>query len=173
LKGHSNSVTTIAFGYSDNILVSGSKDNSVKIWEFTKKSGPGTLTKNLVHTFKGHTASISSVCFSRDGLFLASAGKDNTINVYDMNSLRLLFTLTGHSSAITSIVFSQDSKSIFSGSNDGTIKEWNLARKCLSHTMVAINKEGVFEYISYSPDNRYNCSSGGKEYLFFEIFKKK
>lgn len=168
LTEHNDSVLTIAFGPNKKYLISGSKDNTVKLWLVEGKFLSKNIKSKLVHTFEGHTASVLSVCFNNGGELVASAGKDNIINIWDTSSFELLFTLKSHSSSITSLSFSRDDRFLFSGSRDGTIKMWDMEEKSLFCTLMSLNKEGSFEYISYSPDNNYNCSEGAKEHIVFE-----
>ena len=169
LTDHKDSVLCISFGPHSKMLVSGSKDNSVKLWLLEgKKLFSRNITKKLVHTFEGHNASVLSVCFDNQGKRIASGGKDNTVNIWDIESCELLFSFSGHSSAVTSLSFSPDDKFIYSASKDGSIKIWDLEEKSLSFTLIALNKEGNYEYIAFAPDNSYNCSEGGKEHIIFE-----
>ncbi|HPZ08316.1 MAG TPA: protein kinase [Candidatus Eremiobacteraeota bacterium] len=172
LEGHKDSILCLSFAPCGTILVSGSKDNTVKLWSIREK---GLLTRSiiteLVHSFEGHTGSVLSVCFNYDGSLIASGGKDNMIKLWDVKSCKLLFNLTGHTSPVTSLCFSSDGTFVISGSKDGTIKIWNLEEKSLISTFIAINKEGNYEYITYSPDNSYTCSDGGREFIVFEKIK--
>ena len=58
-----------------------------------------------------------------------------------------------------------------SKSESAEIKIWNLEEKSLISTFIAINKEGNYEYITYSPDNSYTYSDGGREFIVFEKIK--
>ncbi|KAG6904418.1 hypothetical protein DXG01_010059, partial [Tephrocybe rancida] len=62
LKGHTNSVRSVAFSPEGKKVVSGGSDNSVCIWD--------ALTGDLIKELKGHTDSVWSVAFSPDGKHL-------------------------------------------------------------------------------------------------------
>ena len=94
--------------------------------------------------------------------------KDNLIKIWDGKTFELICTFKGHKLPVTCLSFSRDSKYIFSGSKDGTIKIWSIKEKSLLSTLIALNKEGTYEYISYSPHNSYSCSEGGREFIVFE-----
>ena len=56
-------------------IVSGSKDNTLKVWDAT--SGQETLTLN------GHTDAVSSVAFSPDGKRIVSGSFDRMLKLSD------------------------------------------------------------------------------------------
>ncbi|NMG18281.1 AAA-like domain-containing protein, partial [Brasilonema bromeliae] len=63
LEGHSSYVTSVVFSPDGKTLASGSRDNTVKLWN---------LNGQLQHTLKGHSSYVTSVVFSPDGKTLAS-----------------------------------------------------------------------------------------------------
>jgi len=70
-KGHSDRVYSVAFSPDGKLGLSGSEDNTLKLWEIA--------TGRELRTFKGHSASVYSVAFSPDGkLALSSSGDGST-----------------------------------------------------------------------------------------------
>ncbi len=63
----------VAFGKDGKILASGSRDNSVKIWDV--KSG------KKIKTLKGHSNTILSVAFDNTGKTLASGSEDESVKI--------------------------------------------------------------------------------------------
>ena len=78
LKGHTDQVTSVAFSPDGKRIVSGSEDQTLKVWDAT--SGQETLTLN------GHSGRVMSVAFSPDGKRIVSAGGDQTLKVWDATS---------------------------------------------------------------------------------------
>jgi WD40 repeat protein len=56
------------------MLVSGSYDETIKIWNLS--------TGKEVHTLTGHKAEVNSVALSADGQMLVSGSTDTTIKVW-------------------------------------------------------------------------------------------
>ncbi|MBI5324289.1 MAG: choice-of-anchor D domain-containing protein [Ignavibacteriae bacterium] len=144
LRGHNGSVNSVAFSPDDTKLVSGSNDNTVKLWDI--------ITGNPVKTISGHTDDIKCVAFSPDNTKLASASEyyDKTIKLWDVDSGSEIKTLIGHTERIYSIAFSPNSTFLASGSDDRTIKLWNIFTGNVEKTFSG-HSYGITS-IAYSPD---------------------
>ena len=103
-KGHTRPVTSVAFSPNGKRIVSGSDDNTVKVWDADR--GTELLT------LKGHTDRVTSVAYSPDGeRILTASGQQLTIwdawtgaavfelndlpGIRDMNRERQVFSLGG------------------------------------------------------------------------------
>lgn len=61
----------------NNILVSGSFDNNVKLWDIRQKQ--------CITTWKGHSMPISSLDCSPDGMWVVSGAQDRLVKVLKKN----------------------------------------------------------------------------------------
>ena len=127
LTGHSDYVWSVAISPDGQTLVSGSDDNTIKIWNLA--------TGNLIRTLSGHSGWVKSVVISPDGQTLVSGSDDNTIKIWNLATGNLIRTLSGHSGWVKSVVISPDGQTLVSGSDDNTIKIWNLATGNLIRTL--------------------------------------
>ena len=109
----------VAFSPDGQRIVTGSSDQTAKIWEAA--SGRELLT------LKGHSAPITFVAFSADGQRIVTGSEDKTGKVWESASGHELLTLTGHSDQIWSGAFSADGQQIVTGSDDKTAKIWEAA----------------------------------------------
>ena len=114
LKGHSESVSSVAFSSDGRTLASASGDRTVKLWDVANHQELSTL--------KGHGDGVISVAFSSDGRTLASASADDTVKLWDVASRQELATLKGHGNSVWSVAFSSAGRTLASASLDGTVK---------------------------------------------------
>ncbi|CCI17593.1 Genome sequencing data, contig C309 [Microcystis aeruginosa PCC 9807] len=121
LVGHNGSVNSVSFSSDGKTLVSGSDDNTIKLWNVE--------TGQEIRTLKGHDSGVYSVNFSPDGKTLVSGSDDKTIILWDVETGQKLHTLKGHNGPVYSVNFSPDEgKTLVSGSGDKTIKLWNVEK---------------------------------------------
>lgn len=93
----------IDFGNSPApLLVSGSLDNTIKVWNVEE----GTCARTMF----GHIEGVWAV--DMDKLRIVSASHDRTIKVWDRNGGKCLHTLVGHRGAVTSIGLGDDKVSV-------------------------------------------------------------
>jgi len=74
LTGHSDSVGELAISPDGQTLVSGSSDNTIKIWQLS--------TGRELRTLTGHSEDVRSVAISPDGQTLVSGSDDHTIKIW-------------------------------------------------------------------------------------------
>ncbi|KAH7377703.1 F-box/WD repeat-containing protein pof1 [Pyrenochaeta sp. MPI-SDFR-AT-0127] len=107
LKGHTNGVMCLQF--DDRILMTGSYDATVKVWDIA--------TGQEIRTITGHTQGIR--CLQFDDSKLITGSLDNTIKVWNWRTGELIRTLTGHSHGVIGLHMAD--KLLASGSSDNTI----------------------------------------------------
>ncbi|MEQ8961301.1 MAG: hypothetical protein RLP02_25820, partial [Coleofasciculus sp. C2-GNP5-27] len=113
-SGHEASVYAVAFSPDGQSIVSGSVDNTLKLWD---------TSGNLLDTLAEHEDYVTAVAFSPDGKRIVSGSDDNTLKLWDTSG-NLLHTLEGHEAYVYAVAFSPDGKRIVSGSRDKTLKLW-------------------------------------------------
>jgi WD40 repeat protein len=74
---HTSSVTALAFHPSEPLLVSASKDRTLRLWN----PNDGKLSKAL----EGHTAWVQGVTFFAQGTRLASVSADGSVRLWDLS----------------------------------------------------------------------------------------
>lgn len=141
LNGHTDSVMSVSFSPDSEIIVSASKDKTIKLW---------TRNGRLIKTLTGHKGWVTGVTFSPDGSMLASSSDDGTIKIWNRDG-RLLRTFEGaHNSFVLGIAFSPDGQMLASAGYDNSVKLWKM-----DGTLVATLLKGSSDSVtsvSFSPD---------------------
>ena len=187
LPGHDHSVSAVRFipsgaagsPSSGNLLVSASRDKSLRIWDVS--------TGYCVKTIRGHSDWVRDVSPSFDGRHLLSAGKDFTARIWDASSGDPKATLVGHEHVVECCVFappasygylaalagldkkktpsaSSSAEFVATGSRDKTIRIWDsrgtLIRTLLGHdnwVRGLVFHPGGKYLISVSDDKTLRC----------------
>ena len=89
LKGHDDHVIT-CLQFGGNRIVSGSDDNTLKVWSAT--------TGKCLKTLTGHTGGVWSS--QMQGNIIISGSTDRTLKVWNAESGQCLHTLYGHTSTV-------------------------------------------------------------------------
>jgi WD40 repeat protein len=76
LEGHTSWVTSVAFSSDGTRIVSGSGDESVRVWDVS--------TGKVQSVLEGHTDWVSSVAFSSDGTRIVSGSGDESVQISDL-----------------------------------------------------------------------------------------
>jgi WD40 repeat protein/serine/threonine protein kinase len=155
--GHTGWVLSVAFSSDGRRLASGSRDNTVKLWDAARGME--------LQTLKGHMTAVTSVAFSPDGHRLASCSDDGTVKLWDVASGMELQTLKGHMNTVTSVAFSPDGHRLASCSDDGTVKLWDVASGKEMRTL----KKDYVSSVAFSPDGRRLASGNGASVTLWDV----
>ncbi|KAF7488947.1 F-box/WD repeat-containing protein 7 [Sarcoptes scabiei] len=150
LKGHEDHVITcLQFNPISNIIVSGSDDNTLKVW--SSANGRCHLTLN------GHTGGVWSSQLSNDNIII-SGSTDRTLRVWNAITGHCLHTLYGHTSTVRCMAL--HGKHVVSGSRDNTLRVWNIDSGECVHVLV-----GHVAAVRCVQFNGRLCVSGAYDYL--------
>jgi WD40 repeat protein/uncharacterized caspase-like protein len=138
--GHRRAIRSVAFSPDGRWLVSGAKDNTIKIWD--------VATGRLLRTLYGHGSPVNALAMSPDGKLLASGSgntydtryaklffkggqiggqkEDTAIRLWDVLTGRQVRVLQGHGLAVMALAFGRDARTLTSASSD-LIKVWDIA----------------------------------------------
>lgn len=122
LEGHTGPVWCLVAVQVRNILLSGSSDTTIKIWDI--------FTFKCRHTLKGHLGIVHSLLVS--GILCYSASDDKSIRIWDLNTIQCKKILQDHEDCVVALAVSSDSRYLFSGSYH-QIRVWDTTQdhKCV------------------------------------------
>ena len=126
LRGHTDGVMCVQFCDILKIVITGSFDKTVRVWDLE--------TGEPLRTLTGHSRGVRALQF--DDAKLVTGAMDNTLKIWNYNTGQCIRTLEGHTGGVLSLHF--NSRLMASGSTDNTIRVWNFeAGECctlLGHT---------------------------------------
>jgi WD40 repeat protein len=145
LRGHHDSVSSVAFSPNGEILATASDDQTVRLW----KVGSG----QLVATLSGHRDIVNDVAWSADGL-LATAASDGVI-IWKVSSAdghganpRIMHRLLERHQ-VNSVAFDPEGISLATADENGTLAIWDVTSGQMKTSFTA--HVGPIRKVAFSP----------------------
>lgn len=180
-NGHTDEVTSVSFIEANDIVMSASIDESVRLWKVSNKEQVPTgqvidfsRDNQTIATAQGnqlnfwmangtlkqeiqaaHSKIIQSIRFSPKANLLASADREGIIKIWSAEG-EPLREFVGHQDFITSLCFSPDGKILVSGSGDGDIKLWATE----GHLIDTWTVGSTITSLAFSPNGKMIVSAG-------------
>lgn len=157
LTGHNHYVMCAQFHPSEDMVVSASLDQTVRVWDISglrKKNvapGPGGLDDHLKgaghtdlfgqsdavvkHVLEGHDRGVNWACFHPTMPLIVSGADDRMVKLWRMNDSKAweVDTCRGHYNNVSCVTFHPKQDLIVSNSEDKSIRVWDLTKRtCLN-----------------------------------------
>ncbi|XP_069609848.1 F-box/WD repeat-containing protein 1A isoform X3 [Ranitomeya imitator] len=134
--------------YDDQKIVSGLRDNTIKIWD------KNTLECKRVLT--GHTGSV--LCLQYDERVIITGSSDSTVRVWDVNTGEMLNTLIHHCEAVLHLRFNNGM--MVTCSKDRSIAVWDMASATdITLRRVLVGHRAAVNVVDF--DDKYIVSASG------------
>ncbi|KAI8612580.1 WD40-repeat-containing domain protein [Chytriomyces sp. MP71] len=188
LYGHNDSVSSIAFvptaaiPGAQELLVSCSRDGTLKVWQVD--TGLCLRTMDEVHSGEW----VRMVAVSADGTMVASCSNDQTVAICDLSSGSILKRFMGHTHVVECVTFAPElavktirntvgggsasnkrtseppmGQYLVSGSRDKTIRIWDtVSGECV---MILTGHENWVRAITFHPSGTHLLSTGDDKTL--------
>ncbi|KAI0995508.1 Ribosome assembly protein 4 [Podosphaera aphanis] len=131
ILGHAEAILATQFSPSSSSrMVSGSGDNTARIWDCD--------TGTPVHTLVGHTSWVLAVSWSPDDSRIATGSMDNTVRIWDPKTGKPIGkAMKGHGKWVTSLAWEPyhvqiaDRPRLASASKDTTVRVWSVNQQTI------------------------------------------
>ncbi|KAI0834780.1 WD40 repeat-like protein [Hypoxylon sp. FL0890] len=120
LQGHGWDAKSCDWHPTKGLIVSGSKDHLVKLWD--------PRTQRCLTTLHGHKNTITKTSFERVmGWCLATSARDQTARIFDIRMMRDICLLRGHEKDISTLTWHPIHSNLLStGGNEGSLFHYLL-----------------------------------------------
>ena len=116
-RGHSAPIYGVSQDKSGKLIVSGSSDESIRLWERPLGQCVGIYTA---------LSPVWDVSFGPIGYYFASANMDRTVSLYATDRVAQVRLMTGHTSDATCVTWHDNGTLLASGSDDKTVRLWDI-----------------------------------------------
>jgi len=117
-RGHRAAVKSVAYSPDGKYIATGSRDNSVKLWE--------VATGRELRTFLGHLSTVNAIDFDPTGKLMATGSSDKQIIIWEVVTGSEMLRISGHQKSVTSVDFSTDGKQLASGGTENEAYVWDV-----------------------------------------------
>ncbi|XP_041079129.1 F-box/WD repeat-containing protein 11-like isoform X4 [Polyodon spathula] len=143
-----NSKGVYCLQYDDDKIISGLRDNSIKIWD--------KQTLECLKILTGHTGSV--LCLQYDERVIVTGSSDSTVRVWDVNTGEVLNTLIHHNEAVLHLRFCNGL--MVTCSKDRSIAVWDMASPTdISLRRVLVGHRAAVNVVDF--DDKYIVSASG------------
>jgi WD40 repeat protein len=151
LRGHSAALSVAAFSADGSLLVTGSDDRSLRIWD--------GKTGQPLRQLEGHRDSIRAVAFSPDGRRLLSGGADRSARLFDAVQASPLHAFGGQVGSVRTVLFSPDGSQALTVDSGDRAWLWSAASGQLLAALAKATQKS-HTAMTFSPDGSRIASAG-------------
>lgn len=157
---HKKDVLSVAFSPDCRQIVSGGRDNVVRIWN---------VKGECVHELAGHTDWISCICFfpTMGTSKIISGSWDGTAKIWDLETRTCLHTLNHqHGNYVSTVTVSPDGSLCATGGKDGLACLWDVAT---GESLFQIDAQAAINQIAFSPTRFWMCVATEKTVDVYDL----
>jgi len=150
--GHEKDVLCCAFSPDNRQIISGGRDNKLKMWN---------VKGDCMYTMSdkdSHTDWVSCVRFSPaiTAPLIVSGSWDNLVKVWNLSDFKCVATLRGHKGPVNSVTVSPDGSLCASAGKDGVAKLSDLSR---GDALYGLEANEPINQIAFSPNRYWLCAA--------------
>ncbi len=153
LVGHTGSVQSAVFSPDDQVILTASRDRTVRLWN--RETG-----QPIGQPMKGHEWAVLAARFSPDGKLIVSGSEDNSAILWDRQTGKILARMSGHTAAVTSVAYSRDGMRVLTASRDNTAKLWDVSPGHLGNEILTLKRHNQeVTCVDFSKDRLHAVTS--------------
>ncbi|PAA61699.1 hypothetical protein BOX15_Mlig003646g2 [Macrostomum lignano] len=118
LAGNKDSIYSLAMNHSATMIVSGSTENVLRIWD------PRSCQKQC--KLRGHTDNVRAIVISNDGSRILSGSSDGTIKLWSVGEQRCIWTFYGHTAGVWTLQANEAFNTLYSSGKDAQVLAWDI-----------------------------------------------
>ncbi|CRL03871.1 CLUMA_CG016996, isoform A [Clunio marinus] len=150
LRGHRNAVTDVMFGRKDDVLLSVSRDKTLRLWKADAYT--------CACVYRGHEYPIWCIDENSNGCYAATGSRDTTARLWSYERKFPVKVYAGHTQDVDCIAFHPNGNYFATGSTDTTIRMWCVTTgkllRIFTECHLPVNS------ISFSPDGKLLAAAG-------------
>ncbi|RHZ57930.1 WD40 repeat domain-containing protein [Aspergillus thermomutatus] len=172
--GHHNYVYQIAFSPKGNMLVSGSYDEAVFLWDVRSAS--------VMRSLPAHSDPVGGIDVVWDGTLIVSCATDGLIRIWDTATGQCLRTLVHEDNPpVTAVKFSPNGKFVLAWTLDDCVRLWNYVEgRCIKTYQGHVNRKysllggfGIYGLPGAPPEAFVVSGSEDGSILCWDVVSKK
>ncbi|XP_013409886.1 striatin-3 isoform X2 [Lingula anatina] len=183
LRSHFDGVRALVFHPVEPVLITGSEDHTLKLWNL-QKTVPAKKAASLdvepIYTFRAHVGPVLCLAMSATGEQCFSGGIDSTIRCWNIPSSNidpydsfdpsvLADTLVAHTDAVWGLSVHSSRMQLLSCSADGTVRLWNPGTSNPLLSTFTVENEGVptsMDFVRCEPNQMVASYSSNNTFIF-------
>lgn len=123
LDGHRSEIETLTYKSDGALLVSGSRDTDIIVWDVTSQTG--------LYRLQGHKNAVTGLRFILGEKYIVSCSKDTLLKVWDLETQHCVQTCVENSSEIWSMDVHPAGHRLVTGSSDNLLRVWSIGAQKL------------------------------------------
>lgn len=144
--GNRDSIYSLALNSAGTIIVSGSTENVLRVWD--------ARTSNKIMKLRGHTDNVRAIVVSRDGTQCLSASSDGSIRLWSLGQQRCVATILVHDEGVWTLQANESFNTVYSGGKDRRVMMTDI-RQPQNRTVICEENASILKLLLTPNDNRY------------------
>lgn len=152
LRGHSDAVTDVLFSQFNPLLMTVSRDLTMRAWRASNYS--------CAAVYRGHNYPLWCVAESSTGIYFATGSRDATARLWSTDREHPLQMYVGHNQDVTTIAFHPNGNYLATGAIDQSVRLWDVTSGKLLRVFTECRLP-VYK-VAFSPNGRYLAAAGAE-----------